>query len=321
MLSRIMRTDFYNIKEVYERMIRIAYCGNDVFANCLNLLTTREDVKIIKLFVGASKQSGYSKQVVKLAKKHHIAYTFHPVSENDLKELFSEQKCDYILSAGYPYKIPIGAYQGVNLHPTLLPVGRGAWPFPRIILEGHTKSGTTLHKLNDRFDAGDIVLQREFPLEAHETQDTLFEKSTALGPALIDEWLSHPERLWQTAQPQPKSEYWKKLQAKDRTIDFNQNPEEINRMIHAFGKWGVIIQAENRKWLSRETDCRAETHAYKPGTILLDSHGELNVATNGGILYAAKVTEIKPPSFCKRAIRKMKSVVKKTVRMLLHSTE
>lgn len=261
MISNIIIKAFGKVLKI----LRIVYCGADFYANCLELLLARQDVQIIKIFVGASESSNQSKEVVKLATEHDMPYTFDPISEHDITSLFSEQGCDYILSAAYPTLIPNGSYRGINIHPTLLPVGRGAWPFPKLILDDSKESGVTLHKLTDRFDAGDIVLQKRFLLDENETLDSLIEKCKTLGPELICEWLDHSETLWDAAQPQGKGEYWKRLPSEAWTINFDKTPKEIDRTIRAFGSYGVIIKHRKRKWISTETVCRKETHAYEPG--------------------------------------------------------
>ena len=297
-------------------MLRIVYCGADFYANCLELLLDRQDVQVIKVFVGASERGNQSKEVVKLAKEHDVPYVFDPISEHDITSLFSEQGCDYILSAAYPTLIPNGSYRGINLHPTLLPVGRGAWPFPKLILDDYKESGVTLHKLSDRFDAGDIVLQKRFLLDENETLDTLIEKCKMLGPELIREWLDHSETLWDAAKPQGKGEYWKRLPSEAWTINFYRTPKEIDRTIRAFGSYGVIIKHGKRKWISTETVCREKTHTYEPGKILKATDNMLQIAANGGMLYATRVKEIRPPTLWKRIRRKLRSILSKTKQKL-----
>src|SRR3989338_3068568 len=48
----------------------------------------------------------------------------------------------------------------VGVHPSLLPRYRGSAPIAWAILNGETKTGVTIFKLNERLDAGDILSQR-----------------------------------------------------------------------------------------------------------------------------------------------------------------
>ncbi|MBO4548224.1 MAG: hypothetical protein J5758_03320, partial [Abditibacteriota bacterium] len=198
-----------------DKKLRIVYCGFDLFADCLQVLLEREGVEILRIFTKRSQ----SRRIRELAAKRRIPVSFKPVSERDMEELFGREGCGYIVSACYRWKIPIGPYRGVNLHPALLPTGRGPWPFPHIILQGHTESGVTLHKLTDRFDAGDILLQKSFPLDPGENQQTLLLKSVIRVSQITAEWLEDPETLWQNARPQGEGVYWKRLPKESALID------------------------------------------------------------------------------------------------------
>jgi len=61
----------------------------------------------------------------------------------------------------------------INIHPSLLPKYRGANPYSRAIMFGETKTGVTFHLINEKFDAGAIVLQQEFPILKTDNAATL----------------------------------------------------------------------------------------------------------------------------------------------------
>jgi methionyl-tRNA formyltransferase len=52
----------------------------------------------------------------------------------------------------------------INLHPALLPRYRGPWPLFWQFKNGESRSGVTLHYMNDKLDAGDILRQTEIEL-------------------------------------------------------------------------------------------------------------------------------------------------------------
>lgn len=283
-------------------MLKIVYCGCDYYANCLEYLTSNENVEVGRLFAGGTKN--VCSHAFAIAKKKGVPSTFKPISTRDVKRLFEEEGCNYILSAGYPYKIPIGAYRGINVHPTLLPIGRGAWPFPRIILDGYTESGVTLHKLTDQFDAGDVVLQERFPLADNETLDTLHCKNQALGLELVKEWTANHASLWNAATPQGDGEYWKKPSQEDRTIHFSDDAERVEKTIRAFGSEGVFLNVGGQTFLSRNASVQFGLHDYEPGQVVYLTTDWLAVAVKGGIMYAA-VDEIKPLGLRRRIKRRV----------------
>lgn len=76
----------------------------------------------------------------------------------------------------------------VNLHPSLLPHGRGAYPNVWAIVEG-TPAGATLHWVDEGVDTGDIAAQREVPVDAWDTGETLYRKLNDAAIRLFrDSW-------------------------------------------------------------------------------------------------------------------------------------
>lgn len=96
---------------------------------------------------------------------------------------------DLVISAAYPRLIPpeildIPRYGALNLHPSALPAGRGPNPF-RLVYEGATTIGATLHRTARSFDSGPILSQVNGPLPAPLTPRTLFAaQDRLLGQAL-----------------------------------------------------------------------------------------------------------------------------------------
>lgn len=64
----------------------------------------------------------------------------------------------------------------INLHPSLLPYGRGKHPYYWAIQEG-TPFGVTIHFIDESVDGGMIIAQREIPYDITDTGETLYAKS------------------------------------------------------------------------------------------------------------------------------------------------
>ncbi len=85
---------------------------------------------------------------------------------------------DLVISAAFPRLIPpeilsIPKHGAINLHPSRLPAGRGPNPI-RLVYEGATTVGATLHRTERDFDTGAILSQRERPLPDDLTGPALF---------------------------------------------------------------------------------------------------------------------------------------------------
>lgn len=79
---------------------------------------------------------------------------------------------NYLLEPGFLASFPHGV---VNLHPSYLPYNRGQYPNVWSLVEG-TPAGVTLHYVDPGIDTGDIIAQREVPVEPIDTGETLYRK-------------------------------------------------------------------------------------------------------------------------------------------------
>ena len=136
--------------------MKTAYFGMDALADCLEVLL-QGGHEVIKIFTTEGDAYDRTERICSLARERGIPLQKTRVSEQDTDAL-REAGAELTVTAGYPWKIPVtDAFMQVNLHPALLPEGRGPWPMPTAILRGRP-SGVTLHKLSGKLDEGDIIL-------------------------------------------------------------------------------------------------------------------------------------------------------------------
>ena len=70
---------------------------------------------------------------------------------------------DLIVAFGYRHRVPpkvLAQVRCVNIHPSLLPFGRGADPHLWAAIEGRPQ-GVTIHLMDEGIDTGNIIAQRE----------------------------------------------------------------------------------------------------------------------------------------------------------------
>ena len=94
-----------------------------------------------------------------------------------------EQRIDYIVLAGYMRKVPdavVTAFSNkiINIHPALLPKfgGEGMYGIhvhTAVLEAGETKSGATVHFVNEEYDKGRILMQRKVPVLPDDTPERL----------------------------------------------------------------------------------------------------------------------------------------------------
>lgn len=101
--------------------------------------------------------------------------------DNKIYELLKEYDCEYIYLSGYMKKIPAlitDNFKVINAHPALLPKYGGQGMYGKFVHEaviknGESKSGVTVHEVNEHYDEGAIILQEMITLSENETVESL----------------------------------------------------------------------------------------------------------------------------------------------------
>jgi methionyl-tRNA formyltransferase len=99
---------------------------------------------------------------------------------------------DLYVVASYGKILPQATLDGarlgaLNVHPSLLPLYRGATPLQSQLRDGVRTGGVTIILMDRGMDTGDIVAQREAPIEPDDTYGTLHDRFAALGASLLGE--------------------------------------------------------------------------------------------------------------------------------------
>ena len=113
----------------------------------------------------------------------------------------ADYNTDFIVLAGFLSMISpdiINVYQNkiINIHPALLPKfgGKGMYGHyvhEAVVAEKETKSGITIHYVNERYDEGEIIFQAECPVLPSDTAEDVAAKVHELEyryfPKVIEE--------------------------------------------------------------------------------------------------------------------------------------
>lgn len=112
-----------------------------------------------------------------------------------IEQLLHEHGCSYVFLSGYMKKVGINItqnFQVINSHPALLPNYGGEGMYGRFVHEaviknGEKTSGVTIHEVNENYDEGKIILQKNLLLDENETVDSLEAKIKKLEQLAIIE--------------------------------------------------------------------------------------------------------------------------------------
>ena len=123
----------------------------------------------------------------------------------------------------------------VNIHASLLPKLRGAAPIPWAILNGETKTGLTIMRMDEGLDTGPVLLQKEVPVLENETAGGLRQRLSALAGELIVETMKGmaENRLRERPQDHRFATYAPKIDRQGSVIDWTQPARRLSALIRA----------------------------------------------------------------------------------------
>jgi len=164
-------------------------------------------------------------------------------SQDFLDELRSLQP-DVIITAAYGQilsdeflKIPTRAT--INIHPSLLPLYRGATPIAAALLDGQTETGVTILFTVKALDAGNLILQEKFEIEENETNGVLTQRLFNASCYMLEdalEKLKDPS-FGGVAQDESKVTKCKKISKEDGLINWSLDTDTILNRFRAFHPW------------------------------------------------------------------------------------
>ena len=140
----------------------------------------------------------------------------------------------------------LGRHLWLNVHPSLLPRGRGAAPVERALLAGDTETGVTVIKLVEELDAGPIAAQDRFPIEPEDDAGAIYDRAVPLAARLLERVLPSPSF---TPQPSEGVTYAEKIGPDDRELDLTRPEEAVDRVRALSPHIGARTELEGRRLL------------------------------------------------------------------------
>jgi methionyl-tRNA formyltransferase len=194
---------------------------------------------------------------------------------------------DGIIVVGYGRIIPqwmidLPRLGNINLHASLLPKYRGAAPIQWAIARGETMTGVTTMRIDAGLDTGDILLQKETPINPTDTAETLAPTLAAIGADLMVDTLRGLDAGTIAPRPQDdaKATLAPILKKEDGRIDFRQAAQEIGNRLRGFQPWpGAFTTFRGKNLHVWET--AVARHSLRPGELLVED-GHLLIGCGAG---------------------------------------
>ena len=134
-----------------------------------------------------------------------------------------------------PAVLAVPRLGAINLHASLLPRHRGAAPIQRAILAGDRVTGVSTMWMDEGLDTGDIILQREVPLDEAITAGQLHDRLARAGAELLGETLRLVAEGKAPRRPQDPAQATSapRLRPEEEWVDWNRPAVEVARRIRA----------------------------------------------------------------------------------------
>ena len=230
-------------------MAKIVFMGTPAFAlPSLSALAAGHDV--LAVVTQPDRQAGRNKQlrqspVKQFAQSHRIPI-FQPerMRHGEAVERLRSWQADLYVVVAFGQILPqsvldLPAFGTINVHASLLPRWRGAAPIQAAIRHGDSESGVTIMLLDAGLDTGPILSQHAVKLAADETGQSLHDKLSELGAALLIESL--PGYLAGEIAPQIQDDafatYAPQIKKLEGEIDWSLPATAIERLVRAFTPW------------------------------------------------------------------------------------
>lgn len=138
----------------------------------------------------------------------------------------------------------------INVHGSLLPKYRGAAPIQWAVLNGDKETGITTMYMNEKMDAGDILLQKKVEIGEDETTGELWNRLAKIGADLLVDTLKSIENKTIKRIKQPENfTLAPMLDKKMSKIDWNtKTAKEIKNLVRGLNPiMGAYTVFNNKK--------------------------------------------------------------------------
>ena len=141
-------------------------------------------------------------------------------------------KPDFIVTAAYGQMLPkelLDQIQALNVHGSLLPKYRGGAPIQYALFNGEKETGCTVMYMAYQMDSGDIIKQGSLSIDPDDDYQSLSNKLSVLGTALLDQVLNDLSKgiIHRIPQNPEKVTFAFTLKHNDEKIFFHQTSESI----------------------------------------------------------------------------------------------
>ena len=276
--------------------------GNPKFAlQTLDILYKDENINLKLVVSGKDKRRSRNKfsptPVKKYAEDNGIRVeTPDSVNTEDFVNMLKDLEIDYIVVVAFGQLIKDVLLDNfkdkiINLHPSLLPLYRGASPMQFTLLNGDEKTAATAMLIEKAMDSGDILIQREMDIDPSDDYFDLEDKLGKIGAEAIRDALLNFDQVYENriVQDDDKATYCTKIDKEMGRIDWNRTSRQILDQIRALVGFPVAFFDYKGQNAKVHKASLGDLNG-KPGEILrADKKDKIVIATGDGSIRIEKI--------------------------------
>ena len=284
--------------------MRIGFWGTPDFASyCLKELIDFAEIAFV--VTSEDKPAGRHRKletspVKKIALEKNILL-FQPsnLREKCFIDKIRRLKADIFVVIAYGKIIPeeifnLPPLKTINLHPSLLPKYRGAAPIQWALINGESETGITIQRMNERMDAGDIIIQRRISIDKNITAKGLYDILLPIGAELLRDAINAlaSNNAKPVRQNEDEATYCGKIDRNTAQIDWRKTSIKIHNLVRGLNPkptaWTIFKGKNIKIWQTG----LVEDNVYKgikPGAVIKHKGGRLFAGTLDGCLEILKI--------------------------------
>ncbi len=220
----------------------VVFAYHNVGVRCLRVLLDQGiDVRLVLTHEDSPTETIWYESVAQVCIDRDIEFTM--VEDANSPEVIARIRAlnpDFFFS--FYYRKMLGAEVlsipkrgALNMHGSLLPHYRGRVPTNWAVLHGETQTGASLHYMEIKPDAGDLVAQTSVPILGDDTAHEVFQKVTVAAEMTLARVL--PQLVAGTAPRVPldlkAGSYFSGRKPEDGRIDWSQPARSIYNLVRA----------------------------------------------------------------------------------------
>ena len=167
-----------------KNIVIFASGGGSNAENIIKFFKNHQNIRVALVVSNSSKA-----KVLERARRQSvptIIFNKTDLQTGKVLQVLKKRKINFVVLAGFLLKIPTGIINEynnkiINIHPSLLPKygGRGMYGIKvheKVKISGDTKTGITIHFVNQNYDEGKVIFQAQCFIKKNTTVKTIEKK-------------------------------------------------------------------------------------------------------------------------------------------------